>query len=672
MSATMTTSFQLRSLFALVALVALVGACAEQPTLSLRAPARIEQALSVASDLEATAALAPKGKAVQAGEKLSRGDDGVTFSGFLAAAPGQYTLEVTFTGVVAASAGVTAGRHFLGRITSDSFTVTQGSTATPAFTEAVDTIGAAGDDGDGDSDGLGFLDELLVGTDPNQADTDNDGVNDGQDCKPTDPGDAFVILSGGDFNDCDGDGFNSVTALVGTPGTDCDDENATINPGVHDDCGNTVDEDCNPQTCPVDDSTGPDVSIIFPADGSTIGCNAPFQVHATDASDVSSVLMTAVGNPLQSGQDRVVALNDGHDHLTWNAPVGFGIIGNGVPDGAFPVDITAHDTHGNPSTVHASYTLTSVFPAVTMTGADSLVEGTVAHLTITPVSGRPLVSLELHAASFDPSTTFVDFSHESTLASLPVAGGTVDVDPATLADNSLVFAIAIDDIGNSNGPLRGNTSFNAQLGLNSSFFCDGNAHYAPAIAKPAGVEGPITALAHLQDAIALVHTTHPTAFLTEIFVLGVGSDGKVDLTTTSDFSPRIVYDFMTPEALTANGCTPGNDCNATGPQVNYYAAAFTTLPHPEVEDDGNEVSFDEIEGVNALVDSDTLAAQWSCGGLGPRGGDNDELIYSRDVDGALPNHDELALFTNDGYSFTTDATNLDAAGGFCCTPSGCE
>ncbi len=42
-------------------------------------------------------------------------------------------------------------------------------------------------DPDTDGDGVRNMDEVARGTDPLRADTDNDGVGDGQDCYPLDP-----------------------------------------------------------------------------------------------------------------------------------------------------------------------------------------------------------------------------------------------------------------------------------------------------------------------------------------------------------------------------------------------------------------------------------------------------------------------------------------------------
>src|SRR5687768_2579171 len=149
--------------------------------LDVRAPAKLRFALGLISDIGARASLVPRGGAALEAMPLVRGDDGVSFSGFIAAAPGEYTLELVFDGV----AGGRTGRAFLGRLTSNAFTVTQGSAVTPVFSAPLDTIGRDGE-GDGDADGFGLLDELLWGSDPERADSDSDTIADGRDCHPTD------------------------------------------------------------------------------------------------------------------------------------------------------------------------------------------------------------------------------------------------------------------------------------------------------------------------------------------------------------------------------------------------------------------------------------------------------------------------------------------------------
>ena len=85
----------------LVSLVAL-SACTDRGSpATFRAPAILRQALSTIGDLEANAELVPDGSDPLAPVALARGEDGISFTGFLAADPGTYTLDIVFTGVFA-------------------------------------------------------------------------------------------------------------------------------------------------------------------------------------------------------------------------------------------------------------------------------------------------------------------------------------------------------------------------------------------------------------------------------------------------------------------------------------------------------------------------------------------------------------------------------------------
>lgn len=69
---------------------------------------------------------------------------------------------------------------------------------------------------DDDADGLHLAEEIELGTDPNEYDTDGDGVGDGDDCEPLDPEThpgALERLDGVD-NDCDLDVDEAVVAVV--------------------------------------------------------------------------------------------------------------------------------------------------------------------------------------------------------------------------------------------------------------------------------------------------------------------------------------------------------------------------------------------------------------------------------------------------------------------------
>jgi hypothetical protein len=78
---------------------------------------------------------------------------------------------------------------------------------------------------DTDGDGLDDFTEVDIGSDPTSSDTDGDGIVDGVDALPTNP-------------DNDLDGFSAAQG-------DCDDTDATINPGEVDNTENGIDNDCD-------------------------------------------------------------------------------------------------------------------------------------------------------------------------------------------------------------------------------------------------------------------------------------------------------------------------------------------------------------------------------------------------------------------------------------------
>ena len=232
---------------------------------TFRAPARLRQALATSiGALEASAELVPEGATPLAAIPLDAGEDGVSFTGFIAATRGTYTLEIMFTGVFTGG----SERSFLGRWPSDTFTVAEGDTVSPIFSKPLDTIGRPGDGGDLDGDGLGLIDELLWGADRTRADSDSDGLRDGDDCDPIDPARAYPIVSGGSIEDCDGDGALRMDLTYKPGGTDCNDR------------------DPAKQICPIDDREGPSIAILDPMPDETVGCHRRIRAHITDPSGV--------------------------------------------------------------------------------------------------------------------------------------------------------------------------------------------------------------------------------------------------------------------------------------------------------------------------------------------------------------------------------------------------
>lgn len=89
-------------------------------------------------------------------------------------------------------------------------------------------------------------------------DRDGDGVLNTVDCDPDDPlvaaptnywtdfdGDGWATWLGA-FSSCDDPGDGYLTELAGE---DCDDTNPEINPGVHDECDDEIDSDCDGFDC---------------------------------------------------------------------------------------------------------------------------------------------------------------------------------------------------------------------------------------------------------------------------------------------------------------------------------------------------------------------------------------------------------------------------------------
>src|SRR5688572_4160763 len=97
-------------------------------------PDQIKRALTMITDVRANAELVPRGGTPAAPIALERGDDGVSFSGFIPAEPGDYTLELSFNGIYAPS----THRVFLGRLVSDAFTVSAGNTVSASYSSPLD------------------------------------------------------------------------------------------------------------------------------------------------------------------------------------------------------------------------------------------------------------------------------------------------------------------------------------------------------------------------------------------------------------------------------------------------------------------------------------------------------------------------------------------------------
>lgn len=424
----------------LLALCTAVACAPTSPTVSVAAPARLQRALSVVSDLGCQARLSTAdGDDDVVVVDLERGDDGVTFSGFLEAPEGSYILDLTFSGV--ADVDEAGGeRRFLGRLRSDTIRVLDGDVASPVFRTGLDTIGGPDDGGDddNDNDGLGFIDELILGSSPDSADSDNDGISDGDDCRPASPVVAFAIADGGSVDDCDADGFIGIDPVFADAGNDCDDEDAAINPAAEDDCGTLSDEDCNSSTCPVNDAEGPRIVVSAPEEGSSAGCGSRIVAAIDDESGVESAFATFVDDPFDQGA-RIVVLNETATDGVWQSqPISLSA-GLGVRDGAHLLEVKAFDGTGNSASVNVNFDLVTELADVSIAGP-AIVSGAPQTVTFSASSAADIVRFVVFSSSPSPQapSTF-DLSTQTLVDELPVTGGAVSLDPADFDERAVIY-----------------------------------------------------------------------------------------------------------------------------------------------------------------------------------------------------------------------------------------
>ncbi|MBK6684685.1 MAG: putative metal-binding motif-containing protein [Deltaproteobacteria bacterium] len=606
-----------RVLWALLAMVA----CHRggEGELHVSAPAKLRQALTRISDLEAGVTLVQRSGIRGNEQALSRAEDGVSFSGFVPAQPGEYVLEVVFRG--RPSAGGPLG--FLGRLTSDGFTVTQGAVATPTFSQPLDPIGSGADHGDDDGDGLGLLDELLVGSDPTRSDSDGDGIPDGQECDPTVMARSYSILLGGDLRDCDGDGVDRADPPYGEAGTDCDDRDPRIRPGLTDeDCSDGIDQDCNPATCPVDDRDPPTLVSYGPAEGTRLGCHARFTAQITDNSTVASASLEL---PPSGATPRSLLLTGLGQGLFRSAPLQQVLVGQQDPEANFPVRFRAVDPSGLVSEQPVSYQLGLTPPTITRFTPTELA-GLTSPFTVQLEASSPrgisrisLVAVRRTAAGL------YRLDQATPLGS--AAGGTlsVTVDPATLGDGEVMLAPVVEDpIGNRLQPALVSMPI-AELGaltVPSDYSCL-EALEVPKVpvrvwTSAAGTYRPTAMREHLDEARTLAAATDPGALFVKVIGFGLRPDGKIDLSDAASSSKRWEYGFYNPN--TQRWLT-----------VTWFTPAFATQ-NPVVDADaGNVVEELPLLDGPGLLDSDQMATAYAgisgCGTL--TGHDDDTIIYHR-------------------------------------------
>ncbi|MCA9554540.1 MAG: hypothetical protein KC933_31180 [Myxococcales bacterium] len=585
-------------------LLLLLAGCRPGPgDLHVPAPAKVQQALSRFSGLEAAVQLVPEGADPLAPVPLAAGEDAVSFSGFIDAEPGSYTLELAFYGHFEGG----AARLFLGRLTSDRFTVVKGDAVTPTFSRPLDTIGRAGDAGDEDGDGLGLLDELLWGADPARADSDGDGLADGVDCQPG-LSSSYAVQSGGSIEDCDGDGHRRVDLPFPGAGDDCGDEDPAVHPGAEDLCEDTIDSDCNPATCPSDDSEGPSIEIVAPAEGSVVGCHRRVQARLQDPAGVNraEARLVDADDPTQV-QERIPMRVDSGDLYvtstldvatqTWLVPGRQGLV------------VAAEDNLGNTSTAAVTFTFALEVPAVSIAPATVGAKDAPFDVTVTSAPTAGLASITLYVAPWGAGEDVVR-EQEVALGTQSTSPAVFTVDPATLQDGRYaLYAVVEDAVGNQSRPGESFSPDGDPLAVDADYYCifdsgEGNVPVRELVVGEVVVEPgkePAKMRDHLDEAIAAAAARDPAAELVEIRGFGLQADGYIRLDQDAEGSGKWwryeFYDVAADRHI----------------EVTWYSANYDiTNPEVVVTEDYPFLVGDPIAADPAtLVDSDAAAAAYT-------------------------------------------------------------
>lgn len=578
-----------------LAALCLMAACAAEPgPMHLPIPERLTRALSARiTQLSAEAQLVPAGTdAPGESTALRASEDGRSFSGFVPAAPGDYTLEVVFRGALDGGP-----LEFLGRWPSAAFTVSAGASADATFTKPLDTVGRPVDGGDPDGDRLGNLDETLLGTSRTSTDSDGDGTADALDCFPTARDRSAPIASGGSLLDCDGDGFLRLDPPWGTPGQDCDDARAEVRPTADDDCADAVDSDCNPQTCPSSDDLPPTIRDVRPDATTTVGCYASISAEITDVSGVSMGTVSFEQDPYPMGQPRIALLTDrGGDRWATN-PIAAS--GYGLMMGDRPITISATDGRGNTAvqrtTVRFAFdvpTLTALRPA--QLGAieqpvDVTVEGTFPH-------GIGSIALETRTRTM---TGTYEKATARVIGTAMTSPATFRVDPAMLGDGvHLVYPVLADAIGNRLEPADV-TALVADMAT-GYIPCTGATPMIPSRVAAVGADSPFRT-ARLSDvlprSLAAMRAISPTYVFTFATADRVRPDGSVRLDDNTDYGAFWLLGFRDP----ARGVFGS---------VRWTSVAQGT-PSPVVRDDDGSISQDLPLDADRVADSDAVMAEFA-------------------------------------------------------------
>jgi hypothetical protein len=606
---------------ALFAIPIVFAACGEhrEGTFALPMPDRLSFALvRGVGEIEAGAEIVPRGGAPKPRVALTRAEDGVSFSGFIKADPGDYTVEIVFTGLPSGS----PQRLFLGRWISDAFTVARGAPVSATFSKPLDAIGRGEDGGDPDGDGLGNVDEILFGSDPTKVDSDSDQIPDGEDCDPGDVSRAFRIAANGSFLDCDGDGQTRTDPPFGIGGRDCNDKDAMINPNATDSCDDPIDSDCNPSTCPGDDSTPPSITDLSPAAESLVGCQARLTMRIRDDTRVAGVLLEYIDAPFPNGLARAMGLTNVEGDL-WTTPA-LGLVA--PPSGRQRIRIEATDASSNKGRVEHALVLAYDRPVLTAPAPNVYPEsGDTFDVSITATAMHGLKSISLYIKSRPPNVSPVRRG-ERLLAS--VEGDRLDftVDTSTITTGDfIVYPVVEDRIGNLLGPLDYiNVTGGDEPGIIADYNCN-DALSAQVklpvwtIVKAGSSFTPIKMREALPVALDRARAVDPAARLTQITGIGVKADGTVALDSSSSYSPRWSFGFY-------------NASTRRWIEVSWLSAAFNMM-NPQVNPNaGNISSTEPLANVDTLVDSDTAVRAFDAapGCTAPVGADDDLITYIHD------------------------------------------
>lgn len=622
----------LRLTWALGALLlsSLTLTCADRsPSLSLSAPPRLRQAVLDVDGLQlfAQAQLHPQGGSALAPQDLSRADDGVSFSGFIPAAPGEYSLDIVFFG----QGGPLLEKHFLGRLRSDGLTVSQGHHSQAQFSQALDALGDAEDGGDSDGDGLATLDELLIGSALDDADSDDDNVDDGLDCDPNDPGRSYTILPGGDHRDCDGDGYQRVDVSFGPRGEDCDDKDPSVNPSAVDDCGDSIDQDCNPSTCASDssDRSPPVIHNVWPVADSEIGCHQRFAAEVSDDSNVANVTLSlpncaGIASPLYFAPDPAAGANH------YLSPVLNQLAGSTGLDGPgcdlFEFD--ASDANLNYSTLRRVFVLAFSVPQVlSMTPAQIAEDSRQFQVDIEASADFGVQRVELWLAAKNGAN--FDLANAEQLGLVESNAAQFAVDLQDYSDGEyLLYPVVWDQRDNALQPSSGDLNAGHLTGDHRCLdsMSPGEIPARVVLLGETG-QGPTKMRAHLDQAISLAQGVDSAAVLVAIKGMGLQADGNIDLSDSLSYSKRWEYSFY-------NAAIPPSGRWLT---VTWLSAAYLNDNPVITENAGNVIETVPLTQIPALIDSDRAAAAFTADGCVPLGGyDSDFISYTQDQDSAQP------------------------------------